>query len=383
MGERERPQPAQERAFRLPWTGAAGLLVALALLGGCAATKPRPAQRDPAEVRAQLVSLLPASTPDRDGWARDIQLAFERIDVPPSTENLCAALAVTAQESGFVADPEVADLARIAREEIYRRAASAHVPRLLVGAALELESPDGRSYGERLARVRTEQALSMLFDDFIGEVPLGRRLFGRANPVRTGGPMQVGIDFAERYAKRHPYPDLGEGRVRDAVFTRRGGLHFGIAHLLDYPNSYQRHLHRFADFNAGWYASRNAAFQAALVAASGRELALDGDLVLHGRAREVGATEAAVRSLAGELDMDQACIRRELEQGDRFEFEQGELYRRVFAIAERRKGRALPRAVVPRIALESPKFTRKLTTEWFANRVQQRYQQCVNRAFRS
>lgn len=389
QGQDVPPCPAGSRATvrahgsvqRRRTTAATCLAGVLALLAACAAPRPRTPQRDPAEVHAQLVSLLPARTPDRAGWARDIQLAFERIDVPPSTENLCAALAVTAQESGFVADPEVPNLARIAREEIYRRAAAAHVPRMLVGAALELDSPDGRSYGERLARVRSEQALSALFDDFIGQVPLGRRLFGHANPVRTGGPMQVGIDFAERYAKRHPYPDLGGGRIRDAVFTRRGGLHFGIAHLLDYPNSYPRHLYRFADFNAGWYASRNAAFQAAVAAASGRQLALDGDLVLHGRARKVGATETAVRTLARELDMDDARIRRELERGDRFEFEQGELYRRVFEIAERRAGRALPRAVLPRIDLESPKFTRKLTTEWFANRVQRRYQDCVNRAF--
>jgi hypothetical protein len=255
--------------------------------------------------------------------------------------------------------------------------------RILVGAALEFDSPDGRSYGERLARVRTEKALSELFDDFIGEVPLGRRLFGDANPVRTGGPMQVGIDFAERYARRHPYPDLGDGTIRDAVFTRRGGLHFGIAHLLDYPNAYERHLYRFADFNAGWYASRNAAFQAAVTAATGVDLALDGDLVLHGRGSKVGATEAAVRRLGPQLEMDDGKIRRELEKGVRFEFEEGELYRRVFAIAERRSGRPLPRAVVPRIALESPKFTRKLTTQWFADRVQQRYQRCVNRAFAS
>src|SRR5688500_2315208 len=306
-------------------SGASLLLAALALLGGCAAQRPRPAPRDPAEVRAQLGSLLPADTPDRAGWASDIQLAFERIDIPPSTENLCAVLAVTAQESTYVVDPEVPDLARIAHQEIHRRAASAHIPRVLVAAALELDSSDGRSYGERLARVRTEKALSQLFDDFIGKVPLGRHLFGDANPVRTGGPMQVGIDFAERYARRHPYPDLGDGTIRDAVFTRRGGLHFGIAHLLDYPNSYERHLYRFADFNAGWYASRNAAFQAAVTAATGIPLALDGDLVLHGRGNKVGATEAAVRELRPQLGMVEGEIRRALEYGDRFEFEQGEL----------------------------------------------------------
>jgi hypothetical protein len=54
----------------------------------------------------------------------------------------------------------------------------------------------------------------------------------------------------------------------------------------------------------------------------------------------------------------------------------------VFALAERRQGTPLPRAVLPRITLESPKITRKLTTAWFANRVQRRYQDCVNEAFR-
>ena len=172
--------------------------------------------------------------------------------------------------------------------------------------------------------------------------------------------------------------------MRHAVFTRHGGLYFGIAHLLKYPNSYDRHLYRFADFNAGWYASRNAAFQAAVSAASGLPLALDGDLVLHGGRFEgdrVGKTEAAVRSLRDALHLDEQQIRRALERGDEFEFEQTELYRRVYALAEHRSGKPLPRAVVPRIDLQSPKFTRKLTTAWFANRVQDRNQRCVNQAF--
>jgi hypothetical protein len=36
--------------------------------------------------------------------------------------------------------------------------------------------------------------------------------------------------------------------------------------------------------------------------------------------------------------------------------------------------------VVPQIPLRSPKITRKLTTEWFANRVETRYQSCLARA---
>jgi hypothetical protein len=354
----------------------------LVLLGACATPPPPRPERSAQEVRAQLVSLLPASVEDRAGWAADIHRAFVHLDLPPSTENLCAALAVTEQESTYTVDPVVPNLATIARAEIERRAAKLRIPKAAVAVALKLRSGDGRSYAQRLAAVRTEKALSELYEEFIGRVPLGQRLFGGANPVRTGGPMQVSIDFAETHARRHGYPYPGEASIRREVFTRRGGMYFGIAHLLKYPNSYERHLYRYADFNAGWYASRNAAFQAAVATLSGEKLALDGDLVLHDAPRgRIGATESAARLLGPRLEMDDAAIRRALERGDRFEFEETALYRRVFALADAQAGRALPRAVMPRITLESPKITRRLTTEWFATRVQARYQRCVNRAF--
>lgn len=357
-----------------------------AALAGCAG---EPTRRQPVrsaeEVRAQLATLLPSDLADRDGWAADIQTSFQHLGLLQSTENLCAVLAVTEQESGYKADPTVPGLGRIAREEIVRRAARLKVPELVVDAALKLDSPDGRTWGERIAALRTEREMSELFEAFVGQVPLGRRLFGGANPVRTGGPMQVAIDFAEEHADERGYPWPIEHSIRREVFTRRGGMYFGIAHLLDYPNSYERHLYRYADFNAGWYASRNAAFQAAVTAATGIALALDGDLVLHDVGlfdeQRISRTEVAVRTLGDELDLTDATIHRALERGDRFDFEETDVYRRVFALADRRTGRRLPRAVVPQIRLHSPKITRHLTTEWFATRVQTRYQRCINRAF--
>src|SRR3546814_6458689 len=74
-----------------------------------------------------------------------------------------------------------------------------------------------------------------------------------------------------------------------------------------------------------------------------------------------------------------APIRRALEKGDAAEFEDTDLYARVFALAEAAEGKPLPRAVLPGIRLESPKITRKLTTAWFANRVNDRWKRCMAR----
>ncbi len=248
----------------------------------------------------------------------------------------------------------------------------------MVDAALKLKSGDGRSYGERLARVRTERELSALYEDLIGRVPMGERLFAGKNPVQTGGAMQVGIPFAEANAADYPWPVAGT--IRHEVFTRRGGLYFGIQHLLGYETPYTRKLHRFADYNAGWYASRNAAFQNALAVATGTRLALDGDLLVPGAPLDrPGRTESAARTLSRELGMDDRAIRRALERGDRLDFNDGPLFARVFALADARAGKPLPRAMVPDIRLDSPKITRELTTAWFAERVDARYRQCLQR----
>jgi Protein of unknown function (DUF1615) len=358
-------------------------MAVLALFGGCAGdSTQRMPTRTPESIQAEIQSLIPTSVAQRAAWAVDLQLVFAALKIEPSRANVCAVLAVTEQESTFNPDPPVPNLAKVAREEILRRADAAGVPELAVNLALQLRSPDGRTWDERLAAVRTERELSLMYEQFIAEVPLGERLLARHNPVRTAGPMQVSIDFAQAHVRTHPYPFPAEDSLRHEVFTRRGGLYFGTAHLLDYPAPYGTELiYRFADFNAGRWASRNAAFQQALALASGRRLDLDGDLFIAGAAgaAQPGQTESAARSLAQTLRMNEREIRRELERSNGAEFDASPLLIKVFALAEQRSGRALPRALIPRIVLHSPKITRRLTTEWFARRVDERFRRCLLR----
>jgi hypothetical protein len=358
------------------------LATALALIAGCSGS---PGVREPSErelqaVRAETVRLMPTSVAQREEWAADIVAALSALSLRPGMDHVCAVLAVTQQESGFVVDPPVPGLPAIARREIEARAGRYYVPKLVVKAALDLPSSNGRSYNERLREARTERALSEIFEDFIGRVPLGKRLFADWNPVRTGGPMQVSIAFAEQHAaaKRYPYPHSGS--IRAEVFTRRGGLYFGIAHLLDYPASYPNLLYRFADFNAGHYASRNAAFQSAINLLTRQSLALDGDLLREGAGIEdPSQTELATRRLAPELKLTPEQIREDLERGRDASFERTRLYARVFELADARSKTPRARAVVPAIQLRSPKITRKLTTDWFARRVDERYTKCMAR----
>jgi hypothetical protein len=366
MPERSRLVPA--RLLRVALT-----LAAVAPFAGCTSSKVSEPPVDPDVVRAEISKRLPATAKNRDGWAVDIFAAFEALAIKPTKHNICAVIAVTEQESTFQVNPTVPGLPEIARREIDARAASYNIPKMVVTAALSLRSPNGATYLERLLKVKTEQELSEIFADFTSMVPLGERLFGDFNPVRTGGPMQVSIAFAEEHARQKRYPYPLPGTVRDEVFTRRGGIYFGSAHLLDYPANYRDMLFRFADFNAGHYASRNAAFQNAVSLVSRKPLALDGDLLIHGSG-EPSRTELAIRSIAARLEMDEAAIRRDLELGREQAFEDSKLYKRVFALAG-----AAPRAMVPNIRLKSPKIKRKLTTEWFATRVDGRYERCLAR----
>src|SRR3989344_723970 len=98
---------------RTPWSNMQAhrlimSITALLVVAGCSSQRPQEtAARKPAEVKAQIVRLLPAKTVDRQGWATDIYAAFAAQNIAPTTQNLCSVLAVTEQESTFQVDPGV------------------------------------------------------------------------------------------------------------------------------------------------------------------------------------------------------------------------------------------------------------------------------------
>jgi hypothetical protein len=348
------------------------------ILSGCVGEQRSPPPLMAADAKAQIQQSLPRYVRDQAGWTTDIYAAFSALTVAPSRENICASIAVIEQESGFRVDPVVPGLGVIARKEIYDRASRGHVPAMLVDGVLQLKSSDGRTYGDRIDAARTEKDLSDAYEDFIGAVPLGRTLFAARNPIRTRGPMQVNVAFAEQFSSAATYPYPVQSSIEDELFTRRGSVYFGIAHLLDYRAPYDRYLYRFADFNAGQYASRNAAFQSAAGVAAGIPLLADGALLPHDSdANNPGATERVLRTLGGRLKMSDDSIHSALTDGHGKNFEATALYRRVFELAEQRAGQPLPRALVPKIKLGGPKIKRSLTTDWYARRVDDRFKRCL------
>ncbi|WP_417068987.1 DUF1615 family protein [Niveibacterium terrae] len=351
---------------------------------------PRPATPRPApfpgeqEIRAAVLRRLPARIADRAGWAAEMQVAFSSLRIPPSNENLCSAMAVIEQESSWQGDPVVPGLGAIVWREMYEKAAHYAVPKFVVDLAMLKTSPNGVSYRKRVDSLRTEREMNRLYEDMVAELPDAARALGGKNPIKTGGPMQVSVDFAEALNRERPYPYAKRDTVRHEVFTRRGGLYYGIAMLLDYPAVYSSPRYRFADFNAGRYSSRNAAFQRALASLSARKIDPDGDLLRYDKAERpltvASDSEKALASLASRLGMSPAEIRRDLLLEKVSAFSQTPLWQKLFALADRQAGKAVPREAMPRIELKSPKIHRKLTTEWFADRVWGRYQACMSRS---
>jgi len=341
-------------------------------------TKPLKPAPKPLTDLPLLNSLLPAKLADRSGWAADIFAAFEAVKIDPTRENICAVLAEIEQESSFQADPVVPGLNHIVRRELDKRREKFHIPLWLMNSRLNSRSPGGRTYNERIDKLKTENDVNVLYQDIISEIPFGKKLLADYNPVHTGGPMQVSMTFANSYVAAKPYPYTMKGTLRDELFTRKGGVFFGVAYLLEYPANYDDMIFRFADFNAGIYSSRNAAFQNALNSITGITLQKDGDLLRYKDGipdRDTPSqTMQALLTIASRLQLAPSEIFSDLLLEKSAAFEQSRLYIKLYALAP-----SMPKACIPEIVLSSPKFARKLTTVNYAKQVNVRYQSCLKK----
>jgi hypothetical protein len=142
-------------------------------------------------------------------------------------------------------------------------------------------------------------------------------------------------------------------------------------------------LFRFADYNAGVYASRNAAVQAQVSRLVGRKLVLDGDVLRYGKDGEPddddSQTMQAIRLFRDRYQtrLSDRRLRDDAQQEKTLAFEGTDTYRAIKAVYATRFGPPPEYATLPQVELESPKLSRKLSTAWFAQAVDRRFQSCL------
>src|SRR5262249_51001731 len=116
-----------------------------------------PAPLGPSQVRAGF----PDGVSDPAGWAKDLLTAFSDAGLVPDATRVCGVVAVLQQESGFQADPPVANLGGLVRARLNEEAerlgplGPSAMERLLADRA----PGDKRTFDERIRRLRTEREL--------------------------------------------------------------------------------------------------------------------------------------------------------------------------------------------------------------------------------
>lgn len=370
------------------------LIAVLLLATGCAHSS-RPEVRPSLSIDEVTPLFLP-KVQDAEGWARDLVLALETNRLPVDLTHVCSVIAVAEQESGVQANPAVAGLPAIARKALAEKAKTlGPFGPMVLEKLLEGKAPGTtKTFEQRLDGLRTEADLDLLFRDILADhqrrspvlyaaANAGSTLFGSGgledkNPVTTAGSMQVSVRFAQEHAATL---HRDQERVRDELYTRAGGLLYGSARLWAFEAGYDSMQYRFADYNAGAYTSRNAAFQEQLAALTKATLALDGDLLSYNAGGDVKSDDTQTMSALREF-RDESGLKLNVERDARKEksldFERTETWAAVRAAYEAKRTRA-PYARLPDVVLKSPKLSRPLSTAWFAQAVEKRYQACLAR----
>ena len=338
---------------------------------------------------ALLIASAEPDVADKNDWASDLLDALVANRLPRNKENVCAMIAVIDQESSFAANPRIPQ--GTGKRALLNKL---NENTLKIGEQiLPFIKEFFPTFTSQIENAKTEKDIDLAYRDLIVNIRKLSSLdvLGQNNPIDTIGSMQVAVRFAVRHEvyKHNREQSLDEEwRIRNRLYTRKGGLYYGAAQLLAYDTGYEKKLFRFSDFNAGRYASRNAAFQDTVAVMLGKKLALDGDLLSYdsgGNPSEaISNSESAIRELSDRfrLDMSDSQIRVDLLEEKTYAFNNTMTYTAIIRLYKKQKGAEPAYARLPDIVLKSEKFakSRKMTTAKFAKSVNARYQQCIVRA---
>jgi hypothetical protein len=363
---------------------------------------------DPTLEADQIKRIIPSRVNERTAWAQDIFDITEQLGIPQTKDNICSIIAVVDQESNFIADPQVAGLGEKAVKEVQDRLDEKFKDKLgdAIGGTVagyfqdvlkNQPSPED-NYLSQMRRVKTERQLDELYREIFDYMSkhyhvsmltgaaklVGQDFAEKLNPVTTLGSMQVHIG----YAKEHKRQGGNIAELRTDLYSQYGGLYYGIHRLMMYAANYDKAIYRFADYNSGMYSSRNAAFQSMLNDLTVAELDLDGDLLLYNKDGSIrSAKSQSERELIGVFANHNILVtprqmRTDLKKEKEKKFEDTATYRAVAKLYQEQTGKDPIYAIMPEVVISGPKLSRDYNTNWFATRVNGRYQSCMQRAKR-
>lgn len=352
------------------------------------------AEQAPTLTNKQIASLIPTRVKNTQSWAADIAQIFDQLKISKTTKNICTAIAVIDQESNFAADPAVANLGNAALQAIDEKLEDKLGKNLasVFRTMLETRPDKNNNFIKQIKAVKTEKQLDELyqkiFDYFSTTYKVnslaqitklsGQGIDERINPITTLGSMQVHID----YARSHRRINMSDRELRQDLYTQYGGLYYGIHRLMLYQADYDQPIYRFADYNSGMYSSRNAAFQQRISTLTGEKLDIDGDLLLYKDGDPIirkSQTEKVLVGLLAKADkpLNERQIRSDLKKEKSKSFEETATYRTINEMFTKKTGRKPSYAIMPKVVISGPKLSQDYNTNWFATRVDKRYQTCM------
>ncbi|MBF4455441.1 DUF1615 domain-containing protein [Acinetobacter sp. SK-43] len=391
-----------------PFFKTISILTACISLAACGDNAWWSSDKDPEMEADQIRKVIPARVNDRESWSQDIFDIMQELSIPKTKQNVCSIVAVVDQESNFVADPTVPGLGAKAVEEINSRLKEKFEAKLgeKIGGTvagyfedvLKNQPSPENNYMSQMRKVQTERELDLLYREIFDYMAqhyhvsaltgaaklVGQDIGEKLNPITTLGSMQVHIN----YAKEHKRKAGGIAELRNDLYTQYGGLYYGIHRLMEYPANYDEAIYRFADYNSGMYSSRNAAFQKMLGALTEAEISLDGDLLLYNKDGDVRSTQSQTeKELIAVFAQNNVLvtprqIRADLKKEKEKKFEDTQTYLAVQKLYQKKTNKEPMYAVMPQVVISGPKLSRDYNTNWFASRVNGRYEQCMQKAKR-